>query len=402
MIVWMEEKKNKKILHVGPVFANRSSGPSNSILGIAKGMVLNGCEIGLLPSEPPGISRELIPADITLLPSPQKRHLNPWVISKKWIEMIYEYFGRPDVVNFHDTYIPFQTALASQCHKEKLPYVITPRGGLTKLAQKIKYQKKTIANLLFFNRFLENAHKVHLLTENEAADYCVLFSNKQTFIVPNGIDEEIFATASKLQKKKLNIFPDRNDHIVLGFVGRIDVYHKGIDLLLRGIKIAQERRVAGKILLIMVGPFYTNNDEKQIKKMIRELKFPDKVTLTGPTYGEKKWDLLNFCDVFVHTSRFEGMPMAVLEAMAFGKPCLVTPGSNLDTIISDCNGGWLCEENPYAISEALIKIEQEKHHIVQRGENARKYAKEHLTWNKIARQWLYNLNDITAMPDRNE
>lgn len=389
----MEEKHIKKILHVGPVFANRSSGPSNSILGLAKGMVLNGCEIALLASEPPGISRELIPAPITLLPSPQKRHLNPWVISKKWIEMIYEHFGRPDIVNFHDTYIPFQTALASLCRKAGWPYVVTPRGGLTYLAQKIKPFKKKTGNMLFFNRFIKYAEKIHSLSENEASDIGNLFPNSRVVVIPNGIDENLFSLAASLKNGSKKI--DReNNNITLGFVGRLDVYHKGLDLLLKAIKKVQINKKNNQLHLLLVGPYYRKEDEQQIKTMINELLYPENIKLTGAAYGEHKWKLLNSCDVFVHTSRFEGMPMAVLEAMAFGKPCMVTPGSNVQHLISESRGGWLCGVNPDSISETLLNILVNKEEIKKRGENAERYAKKHLGWSNIADQWISKMSDL--------
>lgn len=380
-----------KILHIGPVYSERASGPSESILGLAKGQVSIGCDVALLPSQPTKLSKENVPEGIILLPSPKKRHLNPWKISRSWLNTIIENFGRPDIIDIHDTFIPFQTSLAGLFKKENWPYVFTSRGGLSPLALNVKFFKKKLGSLLFLNHFIKNSKAIHALCENEAKDIQTLYPSSKIFIVPNGIDESLIDLSNQLAPVELNNFHKDND-LVIGFIGRIDVYHKGIDLLLLALGLLEKEKSDKKIGLLMMGPFHTFNDKRQVETLINSLKFPERVILTGPVFGEDKWKLLKACDIFVHTSRFEGMPMAVLEAMAFGKPCLVTPGSNMQDIISACNGGWLCEESPISIAQTITQIGQKE--ISKRGINARNYVKTHLTWPIVAQQYLEEINKI--------
>lgn len=382
-----------KILHVGPVYSNRSSGPSHSILGLAGGQSRNGCTVGLLPSIPPGISKEMMPKGIKLLPSPKAVHLNPWKVSKKWIKVIIETFGKPDIINFHDTYIPFQIALAELFRREGWPYIVTPRGGLTRLAQNKKLLKKKLGNILFFRRFLRNARAIHALSENEAVDIKFFYPCAKTFVVPNGIDEDLLSLTLRSGVRELKGFREDGD-LLIGFIGRIDIYHKGIDLVLLAIKLLQDKGLGQKIKFVMVGPFYTTEDERRVKRFINSLKFPDKIMHTGPLYGEVKWNFLKECDVFIHASRFEGMPMAVLEAIALEKPCIVTPGTNVQDIISLCNGGWLCDDSVDSIAKAILQVEKERDEILERGINAKNYVKEHLTWPIVAQQWLRKAGKI--------
>lgn len=378
---------------MGPVHSNRASGFSNSILGLAKGQASMGHNVAVLPSQPPGLSEKMVPASITLLPSPKARHLNPWKLSKGWIKIIRENFGRPDVVNFHSTYIPFQTALAELFIMEGWCYVVAPRGGLTRLAQGIKFLRKRIRNLLFFNHFVNNAKAIHALCEREAADIRFFYPNARIFIAPNGVDESLLSLASRLNPKELKGFREQGD-LVIGFVGRIDVYHKGIDLLLLSLKLLQDKGLGKNIKLLMVGSFYTPNDECRVRTLMNSLRFPDNVMFIGSVYGQDKWRLLMACDVFGHASRFEGMPMAVLEAMAFGKPCIVTPGTNMQDIVCESNGGWLCDESIDSIANTLLQVEKQKEEIPQRGINAKKYVREHVTWPIVAQQWLANVSEI--------
>ena len=385
------------VLHVGPVFEDRPSGPSFSILGLAKGMVENGARVALLPSEPPGIDKRAVPDNIALLPSPNKRQINPWKMSANWIRIIRNNFGDPCIVNFHDTYIPFHTALAGLCRKAGWPYVLTPRGGFTRLAQRIKSVKKTAGNALFINRFVRYANGIHALTENEAEDIRRLFPDSRVIVVPNGVDVDLFSLAVSF--KNTSEKPDEQGHhsVKLGFVGRLDVYHKGLDLLLEAIKNIQNRHQKDSFHLLLVGPYYRKKDQVQIEKMVEDLPAPENITITGAVYGQRKWELLSSCDVFVHTSRFEGMPMAVLEAMAFGKPCMVTPGSNVQHIVSASRGGWLCEANIESITDTLLDIWIHRQKIRSTGKRAAAYAKRHLNWTSVANQWIGQMKEFLSL-----
>jgi glycosyltransferase involved in cell wall biosynthesis len=352
-----------------------------------------GCKVALLPSGPYRVREKDFDNEIALIAGPMKEHLNPWRISHDWVKVVKRKFGAPDVINFHYTYSPFQTALAKLFLREGWAYVLTPRGGLTRCAQGIKPLKKKMGNLLFFKKFVTNAKALHVLCENEAADIDFFYPQVKTFIVPNGIDENLFILSSQLKKKKLQDFRKKED-IVFGFVGRISIYHKGIDLLLLSLKSLQDRGLGQNIKLLLIGPFYTPKDEQQVRNLIKSLRFPDNVMIAGPLNGNEKWRLLLSCDVFTHTSRFEGMPMAVLEAMAFGKPCLVTPGSNMQKIVSKCNGGWLCDSTIDSIIVTISKIYEERGLIYERGINAKKHIKKNYSWSKIALEWTTNVRKI--------
>ena len=80
--------------------------------------------------------------------------------------------------------------------------------------------------------------------------------------------------------------------------------------------------------------------------------------------GEEKVQKLLESDVFIQTSRHEGMPMGILEAMSYGVPCAVTDGTNLGEFIKDNKCGWNCETTVLGISEMLEKILLEKNYLI--------------------------------------
>lgn len=69
--------------------------------------------------------------------------------------------------------------------------------------------------------------------------------------------------------------------------------------------------------------------------------------------------------------------MAVLEAMALGKPCLVTPGTNLATFIDESDAGWTTDMDSDSIADSLIKIIRSSSEVLKsKGVRAQKLLRE--------------------------
>jgi glycosyltransferase involved in cell wall biosynthesis len=368
------------ILHVAPLSCYGASGFIFSILGLAKAQLALGHRVGLICSTPPGLSEHEVPAGIILLRGPDKRHLNPWSISQGWLQQIKLVFGRPDVVNFHGTYIPFQIALGRSLKQASIPYVHTSRGDLKKIAQSIKPWKKKVGNCLFARSYLRNAAAVHALTDAEATEIGAFDSKLRIFVSSNGIDDEILSAVPDSAKGG----EPGNDPLVIAFIGRLDIYIKGLDLLLTAVRTLQEAAVVKRVKLLVTGPFYTKGDELEFRRLVSLLPFPDEVVLTGPLFGEEKYRVLMGCDVFACTSRSEGMPMAVIEAMAFGKPCMVTPGSNAYEYVIATGSGWYCEESADSIAQVISSIDKRDGELALKGQRARAYVAQNLLWSRVA------------------
>ena len=60
--------------------------------------------------------------------------------------------------------------------------------------------------------------------------------------------------------------------------------------------------------------------------------------------------------MFVHPSRVEGIPYAVLEALAYGRPVLLTRSTNLSEMVASHNAGWVVEPTPEGVAQAFHRI----------------------------------------------
>jgi glycosyltransferase involved in cell wall biosynthesis len=109
------------------------------------------------------------------------------------------------------------------------------------------------------------------------------------------------------------------------------------------------------------------------------------IEIVGPKYDQEKWRHFLACDVYVQTSRTEGMPMSVLEAMALGRPCLVTLGTNMGPFVREA-GGWQCQPNPESIFEAIKSTYEKKDTLQTLGQRARELIQARFIWRKIAQE----------------
>lgn len=372
-----------KILHVAPIPSTQASGFFHSILGLAKAQADLGHDVAISCSEPNSFSKEFCPLNVSYFKGPKKRHVNPFEYPKFWHKQILESFGIPDIVNFHGTYIPLHFGFAKYCVDHNIPYIHTPRGDLKIYAQKSKRLKKALANILVVNSFLKKSSAIHALTEFERHEISLKFPMiaDKIFISPNGVDKSFFSF-SNAEKA----IPKSSKCLKLILVGRIDFEIKGIDLILNALLLLEEKALINDFTFTLIGPFYNELDKKRYNNLINKFKIKDKIIYLGPLYGESKIIELTKSDVFICTSRSEGMPIALLEAMALGKPCLVTPGSNSKSYIIDSDSGWFTEENPVSISKALERIlNAPQNEIVNKGNNAMKYAQENFSWEQIAK-----------------
>ncbi len=283
-----------------------------------------------------------------------------------------EPFNKPDLVIFHSTYIPAHARIARELRKRGIPYIIVPHGGMTHGAQRVKWLKKRIGNLLFFKGLVKHAVALHCLTQGEV-DELPMWS-VPAFISGNGTDIPAEADMAA---------PGQSKHLRLVFIGRLDPYHKGLDILLEACGLIKTQLSNEGVRIEIYGPDH-NGSAVTLARQVAKLGLDEIVALPGPIVGEDKKLLLKKTDIFIHTSRFEGHPMAVLEALAYGIPCLLTPGTNISQEVAIAGAGWEVRLSPENIAESIIDISAKRKDLPIFGKRARALAVDKFSWQQVA------------------
>jgi len=89
-------------------------------------------------------------------------------------------------------------------------------------------------------------------------------------------------------------------------------------------------------------------------------------------------------DVFIQTSRSEGMPVGILEALSYGLPCIVTEGTTMAATVNKEDAGWGCKTEPESVCHAIEDAIRKKAELSAKSRNAIKISQEGFSWEKIS------------------
>jgi glycosyltransferase involved in cell wall biosynthesis len=126
--------------------------------------------------------------------------------------------------------------------------------------------------------------------------------------------------------------PRRNDTLL--FLGRLG-HRKGIFVLLEAL--AAVRSQFRHVVLLCGG----DGELDRVRAEMARLDLNDNVTLLGWVKGAAKEELLESSTVYVLPSFDEGVPMSILEAMAWGLPVIATPVGGIPEVVTDGREGML-------------------------------------------------------------
>lgn len=297
-----------------------------------------------------------------------------------WKQDVSPEFKQPDIVVFHEVYhIPF-AKIAKSLRGLKIPYVIVPHGSLVKAALQKKKYKKLLANFFVFNSFINGASALQVLSNNELTNTAF---RPYKFIGTNGIN------IPNIVKTPFNV-----DKTVITYIGRLDAYVKGLDLLVDVVRQEKQFLLDNNCSIHIYGPD-VKGSYTHIESLINNTRVSDVIFLNHEISGEEKNKCLISSDLFLQVSRFEGMPMGILEAMSLGLPCMITRGTSLGGIVEKYNAGWVADTNVQSIRGALIKVIEERQQLKRKSGNARKLIEENFSWDVVTSNIIDEYRRIT-------
>lgn len=137
-------------------------------------------------------------------------------------------------------------------------------------------------------------------------------------------------------------------------LARMD-HWKGIDDLLDA---AARLRVTGcKFELVLAGPGGTAGDADTLTNKINSRGLGTAVRYAGCVHGQEKSELLCWADVYVQPSHHEGMPIALLEGLAYGLAIIATRVGAVPEVITDQHQGLLVpSHSPARLAEAMCAL----------------------------------------------
>jgi len=192
-------------------------------------------------------------------------------------------------------------------------------------------------------------------------------------VIPNGVDLEFFHPTRKNDKTTQ-----------LLFVGRV-VYQKGLDLLANALK--DLRNLDWQLTIVGDGSY-----KEHLHQLIEQNQLTQRVDFHGWCNKEKVLPLLSTADIFINPSRHEGMPNAVLEAMACGLPIIATRiAGNEDLVVDGKNGLLVRSEDVAGLQKALQSLIVDRNLCKKMGSYSRQLVEEKFSWQAAGEQYVHVL-----------
>lgn len=285
-----------------------------------------------------------------------------------------------DVVHVHEHRQTLSIIACYFARRYGIPYVVQAHGSVLPFFQ--KEGLKNIFDKVFGFKILHGASKVFALTEVEKEQYLKMGVEEDRIeIVPLGINIEEYSDLPEegIFREKFNISKD--DKLII-FIGRVHEI-KGLDLLIDAFKELADSE--SDVKLAIVGPDDGYMDALNLR--IAECDLSDKVIVTGPLYKSEKQEALVDCDLFVMPSKYESFTTSGLEAMACGKPLVLTKNNHIHDWV-DGSVGLACDDDKMSLKDAMAEVLFDEELSKKFGMNGRRLIQEKYNWDMINEQIL--------------
>jgi glycosyltransferase involved in cell wall biosynthesis len=262
---------------------------------------------------------------------------------------------RIDVVHLHGAFNVTNTLVSRSLRR---PYVFSPHSGYDPVSLRRSRARKVLYRVLFERAMLERASLLVALTDAELADLRRFGASAPTVVIPNGVERPPADLDRGAFRRELRIGAD---DLLAAFVGRLDVYRKGLDVLVRGIAAAPGWHLA------LIGPRFRDVD--RLEALIEQLGIGDRIHFLGERHGRGLQESVAGADLFTMLSRWEGMPMALLEALSLSVPAIVSPAVERAIGVDAAGAGWVAEEQDLGPLLSRLR-DADRRELRRRGEAA--------------------------------
>ena len=232
---------------------------------------------------------------------------------------------------------------------------------------------------VFLRKFLEcwvyRGANIVIVPTNELKKWLIknyFIPSKKIIVIPNYVDTELFIPSYNYMWKNKIIM-----------VGRFDPV-KRQELVIKAL-------AGSDIELILIGRGIL---KESLKRIAKENKVRLNIIENVPNPNLPKY--LNEADIFIISSKLEGHPKALIEAMSCGLPCIGTNSPGIKNVITDGVNGLLVEAVPEAIREAINKLRADIELRRKLGSNARITACQNFSLTKIVSKYYQVITNLVG------
>jgi glycosyltransferase involved in cell wall biosynthesis len=371
-----------KILHIIPSIDKIYGGPAETVVSMVDYLNRNHNDVDLLSTSSFGSNIETVDISriqnkVTLLPR-NDIFLRQYIPSlRNWLnDHIYEF----RLIHIH-SFFNYMSHVAMTCaRRHKVPYVLRPAGMLGAYDLKKKMLLKKFWINFLDNKNLGSASAFHATSIIEKKELEEKFPLTLVANIPHGIHLPKLTFKNKINTKEINLL----------FLSRLNK-KKNIPSILKAVSRASAMGI--NIKLKIAGEPNPGDREYRtyLQKMSQDLDVQNFVEFCGFLSGKSKEEAFKWADVFILPSFDENFGVAVMEALSFSVPVIVSPQVALSQEIREFGGGWVTDErspqSPDSILKILKFINQNRNLILSESKKARSVA-ERFSWKRNSNELM--------------
>jgi glycosyltransferase involved in cell wall biosynthesis len=338
--------KSARRLRILMVVESAAGGTGRHVLDLSEGLMRRGCDVHLIYStervdvmflarlaEIPHMSRLALPMRTNVHPS-------DWATVRRVRRYMRE-SGPFDVIHGHSSKGGAIARLAALGTRAAAFYTL---HGLIMMDPGLPRTKWLAYLSIELALALRTSRVIAVSPEESRAAVRLGFGSSRVVLVPNGLGPMNLAPRDAA-RASLGLAADQ---LAVGFVGRL-VEQKAPQVLIRAM--AKACAVVPGACLVMVG---SGPLGEELRSLARQLGISERILWLGERDAR---ELLAAFDLFALSSRKEGLPYVVLEAMAAGLPVVATTSAGVEIlVIRDENGITVPPDDPHAFGSALIAL----------------------------------------------
>jgi glycosyltransferase involved in cell wall biosynthesis len=196
-------------------------------------------------------------------------------------------------------------------------------------------------------------------------------------LIPNGVDVQAFTPQQDGARFRAAIGAPADAPLV-GFVGRL-APEKGPDLFVRAARSVAAQRPDVHFTIVGEGDM-----EEALRRLIQDLDLDDRMHLAG--LWENTAEVYPALDIVAHTSRSEGMPLALLEAMACGRPVVAIGVGGVPEVVEVGTTGLLAGAGDWnGVGVHVLRLLARPDRLQEMGRAARERVEKHFDVRTSAR-----------------
>jgi glycosyltransferase involved in cell wall biosynthesis len=344
-----------------------NGGASKVVYDLAKFQVENGDEVSIITMDLLGQKRyKPIEGVNFIFIAPQfLTKFFPLYSSELW-SILKKNVQRFDVIHLHGLWN--FTLLAAHLLKLHHKTIVTIHGcahPYTFIGNRLKRGLFTFGFQRSFLKKVRMLHVLHLGEEKEIMDYLGQ-KTSNIRIIPNGIDIPQITPARDIT----------NSQVL--FLSRLH-QKKGLDILLPAFKKVVKNIPDAQ--LIIAGPDFGMLGF--VEDFIKNNELEKSIRYVGTVDGQTKIDLLLNSKVFALPSYSEGFSIAVLEALVYELPVVVSTETGLSNEIKEFHAGIVIELECDSVSSAITQILQNKELAEELAQNGKKLVEQKFETHKV-------------------